>query len=159
MSIAGKAGYLSGGQEQFSAAIVGAWRGAWRGEFCTETLAGADGVFMLDVPSRCFTDGEVVYLTSGGFTTCVALPFAPGGRVDVVLLGERDARCARVVNTGSCLNVRASPEEGAPVLACIQDGAWLRHTGETRPGGDITWLEVITPSGARGWASTAYLEW
>ena len=65
---------------------------------------------------------------------------------------------ARVVNTGACLNVRADPGVVAPVLACAADGVLLRDTGETREVDGTTWLRVVTPSGAEGWASTQYLE-
>ncbi len=66
---------------------------------------------------------------------------------------------ARVVNTGSCLNVRADAGVDAPVVACAADGVLLRHTGETQEADRHTWLHVVTPSGAEGWASAAYLEY
>jgi len=64
---------------------------------------------------------------------------------------------ARVVNTGSCLNMRDAPSLESNVITCIADGVLLRIESEeqTTPG----WLEVATPSGARGYASTLYLEY
>jgi hypothetical protein len=79
-----------------------------------------------------------------------------GGRnfVQAVLRGP----FARVVDTGSCLNVRAQPAMSGAVLACAADGALLRDTGETREVGDTTWQRVLTPAGVEGWASSQYLE-
>lgn len=69
----------------------------------------------------------------------------------------------RVVNTGSCLNIRAGPDPAALVLDCMADGVLLRQgigNGQY-PGGvydDGGWYSVITPAGAEGFASGAYLE-
>lgn len=65
---------------------------------------------------------------------------------------------ARVVGTGSCLNVRAEPGAGAKVLGCAVDGVLLRDSGEAREESGTTWLRVETPGGVEGWASTASLE-
>jgi len=65
---------------------------------------------------------------------------------------------ARVVDTGSCLNVRAEPGRTAAVLACAADGVLLRDTGETREVDGATWRRVVTPSGVEGWASSQFLE-
>jgi len=65
---------------------------------------------------------------------------------------------ARVVNTGSCLNVRAEPGMSAAVLACAADGVLLRDTGEARQADGAIWQRVVTPAGVEGWASTQYLE-
>lgn len=65
---------------------------------------------------------------------------------------------ARVVGTGSCLNIRAEPGVAARVLDCAADGVLLRDTGETRQADGAAWLRVATPAGAAGWASMDYLE-
>ena len=65
---------------------------------------------------------------------------------------------ARVVNTGSCLNVRADPAMAAPVLACGADGVLLRDAGESREVDGATWRRVVTPAGVEGWASSQFLE-
>jgi hypothetical protein len=66
---------------------------------------------------------------------------------------------ARVVDTGSCLNVRAEPGMAAAVLACAADGVLLRDTGETREVDGVTWRRVVTPASVEGWTSSQYLEW
>jgi len=82
-------------------------------------------------------------------------PFAWGRtRVQAVLAGP----FARVVNTGACLNVRAQPGTAGEVLECAADGVLLQSTDETQEIDDVTWLRVVTPAGAEGWASTQYLE-
>ncbi len=65
---------------------------------------------------------------------------------------------ARVVNTGSCLSVRAQPAMAADALACAADGVLLRDTGETQQADGTTWRRVMTPAGAEGWASSQYLQ-
>lgn len=65
---------------------------------------------------------------------------------------------ARVVNTGSCLNVRLSPGTNAAILVCLSDGTLMRDTGETRNVGPDVWLRVITPNGAEGWVITTFLK-
>jgi hypothetical protein len=82
------------------------------------------------------------------------LPFSGRNYVRAVLHGP----FARVVDTGSCLNVRAEPAIAAPVLACAADGVLLRDTGESREVDGASWRRVITPAGVEGWAQTQYLE-
>jgi hypothetical protein len=65
---------------------------------------------------------------------------------------------ARVVNTGSCLRIRAEPSLTAETLDCLADGSLLQDTGETRQADGATWLSVVTPARRQGWASTAFLE-
>ena len=98
MIIEGKAGYLAGvlsenSPESFTSTFVGAWEETWRGQFCRETLGTDDGSFTLRVPSSCFEEGETIYLTSGGLTTCVTVTFRSGERVTVELYGRRNAEC------------------------------------------------------------------
>ncbi|TMC00578.1 MAG: SH3 domain-containing protein [Chloroflexi bacterium] len=83
-------------------------------------------------------------------------PYQPYGRslVDAVQVG----RFARVVNTGSCLQIRAEPSSSGEVLDCVADGVLLHDTGESRSGDSGTWIAVTTPSGNQGWASAAFLE-
>ncbi len=61
---------------------------------------------------------------------------------------------ARVVDTGSCLNIRAADGQ---VLDCAADGVLLRDKGETGEIRDVTSRHVVTPGGIEGWASTANL--
>jgi hypothetical protein len=91
----------------------------------------------------------------------IAQPFAnadfPTGR-NIVRAVQRGP-FARVVNTGSCVNVREVPGTQARVLACAADGVLLRNLGETATVDDAGWLRVAMPAGAEGWASTQYLEY
>lgn len=64
---------------------------------------------------------------------------------------------ARVVNTGSCLNIRVDPSSVAEVVTCTADGVLLRTQDEATAEG-IEWLRVTTPSGQQGWASAEFLE-
>jgi hypothetical protein len=82
------------------------------------------------------------------------LPFSGRNYVRAVLQGP----FARVVDTGSCLNVRAEPGMTADVLACAADGVLLRDTGESREVDGATWRRVATPAGIEGWASEEFLE-
>lgn len=65
---------------------------------------------------------------------------------------------ARVVNTDSCLNIRAQPGTSAEVLTCLADGVLLRDGSETQQADGMTWLRVTAPGGVEGWSSTEYLE-
>ena len=65
---------------------------------------------------------------------------------------------ARVVNTGSCLNIRDGTSLNSNVLTCAADGVLLRDSGDRVAEGGITWARVTTPAGAEGWAATGYLE-
>ena len=88
-------------------------------------------------------------------------PGAPRGRNHVVAIQR--GKLLRVVNTGSCLNVRAGPDRTAAVLDCAADGVLLRQGAGIAqyPGGvgdDGGWYSVITPAGGEGFASGEYLE-
>ncbi len=66
---------------------VGTWRNGFRSGFCAQTLSTVAGAYQLTVPASCgFTDGEAMYLTSGGIETCT-LPFRAGTveHIDVVV--------------------------------------------------------------------------
>jgi len=68
---------------------------------------------------------------------------------------------ARVDGTGDCLDVRSRPSAGAAVLECAADGVLLllnRGLEDTRTEGGVTWVHVVTPAGADGWAGDAYLD-
>jgi hypothetical protein len=65
---------------------------------------------------------------------------------------------ARVVNTGSCLHVRAEPSLAGQSLDCMADGVLLRDTGETRDADGVTWVSVMTPGGVQGWSASGFLE-
>jgi hypothetical protein len=67
---------------------------------------------------------------------------------------------ARVDGTGDCLNVRAVPAATARSLECVADGVLLlldRGLEDTRTEGGVTWVHVVTPAGADGWASAQFL--
>jgi hypothetical protein len=65
---------------------------------------------------------------------------------------------ARVVGTGSCLNVRAEPSASAQVLTCLADGVLLRDLSDVQTVDAVTWRHVATAAGQRGWASAVYVE-
>jgi hypothetical protein len=91
MTVVGCAGYADFGPNRlqtFAPAIVGAWRDRFAG-FCTQTDTRTDGRFDLEVPQRCYRDGEPVYLTAGGMGACVTIPFATGSTTYAVLIGKR----------------------------------------------------------------------
>ncbi len=105
------------------------------------------------------------YLTSGeirpivdGFTTG---SFLRNGRNHVI--AAQTGPFLRAANTGSCLNVRETPDSAAAVIECVADGVLLldaasasRLVAQT-PVAD-GWLEVWTPSGHRGYASAEFLQ-
>ena len=82
------------------------------------------------------------------------LPLSGRNYVRAVLHGP----FARVVDTGSCLNVRSEPSEAADALTCAADGVLLHDTGDTREVDGVTWRRVVTPAGVEGWANSQYLE-
>jgi hypothetical protein len=65
---------------------------------------------------------------------------------------------ARVVNTGSCLNIRTSASSSGDVLTCAADGVLLRANDQTTTADGLEWLRVTSPAGQQGWASTQFLE-
>ncbi len=90
-------------------------------------------------------------------------PGASPGRNHVVAVQR--GTLLRVVNTGSCLNVRAAPDAAAPALDCVADGVLLslgigngQYPGGVYDVGGATWYSVITPAGGEGFASGEYLE-
>lgn len=137
--------------------FVGSWSGPG-------LLLGNTGISpsQLSTPIPEFFPGILPALIDldAGFIHPITDPFlAPdwkGGRslVRAVLPGP----FARVMGTGSCLNVRAEPGIAAEVLACAADGVLLRDMGETQEIDGMTWLRVVTPAGAEGWASRQYLQ-
>jgi hypothetical protein len=85
----------------------------------------------------------------------IASPLQIGGsRVLAVMPGP----FARVMGTGSCLNVRAEPAADARVLDCAADTVLLRDLGTVHETGDVTWLRVATPAGVEGWVSSHFVE-
>jgi hypothetical protein len=99
MVVTGRAGYLAGipnpsSPKRFTGVFVGAWRfgfaSAGGGVGCSQTLAAADGAFILRIPEACLQRQESVYLTAGGLPTCVTLPYGRATiRRDVTLFGRR----------------------------------------------------------------------
>jgi len=84
--------------------------------------------------------------------------FVQSGRFGYVVRAALLGPFARVVNTGSCLNIRSEPSAAADALTCAADGVLLRDTGETREVEGVTWCRVVTPADVEGWASAQYLE-
>jgi hypothetical protein len=66
---------------------------------------------------------------------------------------------ARVVNTGSCLNIRESPDLHSTILTCAADGVLLRTSASPYTVGDTSWVFVTAPDGTSGAAATEFLEW
>jgi hypothetical protein len=64
---------------------------------------------------------------------------------------------ARVVNTGSCLNVRREPQLDGRVIDCFSDGVLLRDSSHGLLYAD-EWVQVVVPGGEVGWANAQYLE-
>lgn len=98
MLIDGRAGYtvsVDSAEDPFGSVFVGAWGSAPRGRFCVQTLSASDGRFRLRIPRDCFRVHELVHLTAGGLTTCVAVPFEPGTRQRVQLVGRRSDDCSQ----------------------------------------------------------------
>ena len=99
MVIKGRAGYVAGipnpnSPKMFRSVFVGAWRdgfaSAGGGVGCVQTLGATNGAFILQIPELCFQQQEPVYLTAGGFPTCVTMPFRRAAiRRDVSLFGRR----------------------------------------------------------------------
>ena len=91
MLVTGRAGYLEGVASrtgEFQKTFVGAFKGAWRREFCVQTLAEDDGSFALEIPSDCFEVGETVWFTAGGMNACPTPPFKPGTRLETNVKGS-----------------------------------------------------------------------
>ena len=66
---------------------------------------------------------------------------------------------ARVIDTGSCLNIRESPGLYSTVLTCAADDVLLRTNGPAYAGDDNNWRFVTAPDGTSGWAATTFLEY
>ncbi|MDO8613779.1 MAG: SH3 domain-containing protein [Dehalococcoidia bacterium] len=67
---------------------------------------------------------------------------------------------ARVAGTDGCLNVREKPAASGTLLECAAEGVLLLLRGleDTIIEGGVTWVHVVAPAGADGWASGDYLE-
>jgi hypothetical protein len=64
---------------------------------------------------------------------------------------------ARVVNTGSCLNVRREPQLDGRVIDRFSEGVLLRDISHGLVYAD-EWVQVVVPGGEVGWANAQYLE-
>jgi hypothetical protein len=74
------------------------------------------------------------------------------------VLGVVRGPFARVVNTGSCLNLRTEPRADAPVLACAADSVLLRWVGQEEKSADgQNWALVAMPEGDDGWVSPEFI--
>jgi len=72
------------------------------------------------------------------------------------ILSLQTGSLARVIGTGSCLNLRAEPSLSAEVLACAADNVLLTVVEPHQPAPD--WLHVITPGGVEGFVSRDYVK-
>ncbi len=100
MWVTGRAGWMAGAllagtPLTFSANRVEAWMGSsepWAGgRVCDAswTQSKNDGSFSLEVPHRCFDEGQAVYFVVSGLATCTSRPFRSGGHIDdLTLLGQ-----------------------------------------------------------------------
>jgi hypothetical protein len=103
----------------------------------------------------------------GGLTVrAIASPFLdeafvlPNARNRVIAVQR--GPFARVVGTGSCLNVRESYALTSAVVECVANGVLLQHQDALVPNSDAdgySWLEVFTPSGTHGFVVTDYVEY
>lgn len=64
---------------------------------------------------------------------------------------------ARVAANGDCLNLRTAAGTGSQVITCLGDGSRLRVLSEPVTAGVLSWVEVETAEGQRGWVATTYL--
>lgn len=83
-------------------------------------------------------------------------PAFPQGR-NLVVAVQRGP-FARVINTGSCLNLREYAHPDAKILGCYSDGVLFRDTGTAVTLEGQTWRSVEAPGGLSGWAATDFLE-
>ncbi len=97
----------------------------------------------------------IYQLITDAFTS-VTPPYRPYGRalVHAVQIGP----FARVVGTGSCLNIRAMPSQYGDIVTCASDGVLLYDSIERRSVDGTIWIRVATPQRATGWASSEFLE-
>jgi hypothetical protein len=110
--------------ERVGPATVTALSGSWNGTGCVAAQTAGDGSFVLTVPASCFQDGQPVYLTVAGFTSCTSLPFAAGGHVSVVLMGRSRGTCGMVAK-GKAGYLHGTVEPGAPkAFLSTFVGAW-----------------------------------
>jgi hypothetical protein len=98
----------------------------------------------------------------GGIAHAYASPFLDAGfpftNGRAIARAVQHGPFARVIGTGSCLNVRAEPSESAGVLTCAADGVLLQDLGQAAEADGRTWAMVMTPAGEQGWAAAEYLE-
>lgn len=115
-----------------------------------------------------FVDGRLaLFALRAGFAYPLAGPFSVPlyGEARSLPIAVVEGPFVRVRGAGSgpadCLNVRANPALGEPVLGCYRDGTLLRLAVDTRgegPGDGGAWVPVATPGGQAGWASGAFLQ-
>ncbi|MBI2764620.1 MAG: hypothetical protein HYX53_01775 [Chloroflexi bacterium] len=74
------------------------------------------------------------------------------------ILGVGRGTFVAVKGAGDCLNVRYAPSKSAQVAGCFKDGVLLNHLGQSTQADGVTWANVMTPSGAAGWASLEFLD-
>jgi hypothetical protein len=123
----------------------------------------ADAVISIEAPGNVLGGPIPAFLdlTTGRYRL-ITDPFRTPGfqpqSAKYVVRAIQTGPFARIVNTGSCLRIRAEPSLAAESLHCLADGVLLQHTGETREADAVTWLSVVTPGRRPGWASTAFLE-
>ncbi len=93
----------------------------------------------------------------GGTAAPILEPFLESHGRNVVQ-AALEGPFARVVGTGSCLNVREEAGLAAKIIDCAADGVLLRDSLDTVFESGLTWVHVIAPSGRAGWVAADYLE-
>lgn len=96
--IAGTATLLDGQFDVYAAPVQVTASATMSGQPpCRGTGTTIDGSFRLELPSTCFGENQAVYLSVGGVSSCVSVPFISGGRADVQLLGRPGSFCGMVL--------------------------------------------------------------
>ena len=113
---------------------------------------------LLPTPERGSVIMPAIFDLEAGEAHPILHPFFEPPRFSYLVRAVLRGPFARVVNTGSCLNIRSDPSADADALTCAADDVLLRDTGETREADGATWRRVVTPTGVEGWADSQYLE-
>lgn len=102
----------------------------------------------------------VIDIDTGDIHVITGTMAQPNGQRSI--LAAPDGPFARVSGADPCLNIRSAPSTDAPVIECVANGVLLfdhlrgdKLTAATPIDG---WLDVSTPDGRHGYASTEFLD-
>ncbi|HEX6032479.1 MAG TPA: SH3 domain-containing protein [Tepidiformaceae bacterium] len=135
------------------------------GQWLSPNLA-APGQISIHVDPWSGRSGEMAFGMPWGAQNPPQPPFGPF--LQPLFERESFSECVsplfRVAGTGSCLNLRASPDPGAQILTCLPEGkqVWLYSYGLPNPvvaGGDDVWIRISSEDRQVGWVSSDYLAW